>query len=301
MAKIPFNIKFKPQVESGEYKVETRCGSPARVVCWDANSCTPVIFLVTEHDGLDDKDKEYPYSCNEFGRAFPFETETDLFIITPDPELSEFEKELESFYNHHLLVCSHDNQGTVEDSLHNWADKLLTIAKEELVRRGYVIEKKAFHDAVEKVDTEAMKDVSENMDKTELTEFEQRIKDLLAIKCEIFYNEDIGGCYDLKGLCRVILECARKQLQPEIDSEIAKAYEKADNIVYENGVLYGKAEVMKDLPKWKTIKKDDNTNVRIPHVGTNIVGDKMLYIGENAISISRLKKLPGFKEYESHE
>lgn len=61
-----------------------------------------------------------------------------------------------------------------------------------------------------------------------------------------------------------------------------------------------KAAAMKGLPRWKTIKKDDNAIARIPHVGTNMLGERMLYIGENAISISCLMKLPGFKE-DSHE
>lgn len=39
--------------------------------------------------------------------------------------------------------------------------KLLNLAREEFVRQGYVIEKKAFHDAVKKVDPEVMKKVSE--------------------------------------------------------------------------------------------------------------------------------------------
>ena len=87
MAKIPFDIKYRPQIESGEYKVETRNGLPARVVCWDANSYTPIVCLVTEHDDLDDKDKEYTYSCNNFGRAFSIGAPVDLFIVTPEEEL----------------------------------------------------------------------------------------------------------------------------------------------------------------------------------------------------------------------
>lgn len=32
--KIPFDVKFRPQIDSGEYKVETEEGSPARMLCW---------------------------------------------------------------------------------------------------------------------------------------------------------------------------------------------------------------------------------------------------------------------------
>lgn len=35
--KIPFDIKYRPQIESGEYKVETRDGlHSVRIICWDA-------------------------------------------------------------------------------------------------------------------------------------------------------------------------------------------------------------------------------------------------------------------------
>ena len=85
--KIPFDIKYRPQIESGEYKVETRDGLPARVVCWDANSYTPIVFLATEYDDLDDTYKEYTYSCNNFGRAFSIGSPRDLFIVTPEEEL----------------------------------------------------------------------------------------------------------------------------------------------------------------------------------------------------------------------
>ena len=190
-----FDIKFRPQIESGEFKVETRDGRRARIICWDRiDKHYPIIALAPNEGGED----SYEYTNN--GRYFQDgeQTEDDLFIVTPEEELTEFEKELESFYNHHLQVCSYDNQGTVEDSLHDGASKLLALA--------------------------------------------------------------------------------RKELEPEI-----------------------KAEALKDLPRWKTIKKDDNAIIKIPHVGTNILGERMLYIGENAISISCLMKLPGFKEDENHE
>ena len=159
MAKIPFDIKYRPQIESGEYKVETRDGSPARVLCWDANSYTPIVFLVTEHDYLDDKDKEYVYSCNNFGRAFSIDGPRDLFIITPEEELTEFEIRL-------LDWLSDDTSGEIpmermKEVVRNRAAELLSLAREQPIKDGYVIEKKTFHDAVKRVDPEVKKEVSE--------------------------------------------------------------------------------------------------------------------------------------------
>ena len=55
---IPFNIKYRPQIESGEYKVRTASGKPARVVCWDYKSQfnETIYVLITTSDG-------YEYGC----------------------------------------------------------------------------------------------------------------------------------------------------------------------------------------------------------------------------------------------
>ena len=52
----------------------------------------------------------------------------------------------------------------MKEVVRNRAKELLSLAREQLIKEGYVIEKKAYHDAVEKVDPEVMKDVSENVD-----------------------------------------------------------------------------------------------------------------------------------------
>lgn len=130
MAKIPFSIDYRPQIESGKYKVQTRDGRSVRIICWDrkGDDC-PIIAL------LNNTYQEDFYDYFDDGRTTPtLDCGSDLFIITPETELSEFEKELESFYNHHLQVCTCDNQGTVEDSLHDGASKLLALVKKELCK-----------------------------------------------------------------------------------------------------------------------------------------------------------------------
>ena len=161
--KIPFDIKYRPQIESGEYKVETKDGKQVRIVSWDKNGfeCKEIVALVTNATGTE--------SCNIYTidgllRSNSCQKNMNLFIVTPEEELTEFEEELENFYNHHLHVCTYDNQETVEDSLHDGASKLLSIAHEQLIKDGYVIEKKAFHDAVKKVDPKVIKEVSEKWD-----------------------------------------------------------------------------------------------------------------------------------------
>ncbi len=224
--RIPFDIKYRPQIESGEYKVETRDGRLARIICWDANCYTPIVFLATEYDDLDDMDREYPYSCNNFGRNFSVNHPNDLFIVTPEEELTEFEKELESFYNHHLQVCSYDNQGTVEDSLHDGASKLLALARKELLSEKMFIEQT--------------------------------------------YNPDINKAHEL----------GRKE-----------------------GIMLGKAEALKDLPRWKKWGNGACGNgIGIPiaivkrELGNYKLVDSLGIQDEQYIMLSDLEKLPGFKE-----
>jgi len=55
MKKIPFDIKFRPEIEAGKYKVVTEYGEPVRIICWDSKYHTdlPVIALVNDGDGED--------------------------------------------------------------------------------------------------------------------------------------------------------------------------------------------------------------------------------------------------------
>lgn len=123
--KIPFDIKYRPQIESGEYKVETRDGRPVRVVCWDRKYGFPICGLATEADG-----HESYVSCYFDGIADrAYECPSDLFIVTPEPELSEFEKELSK------CLCEASCRPEPENYdawAKEYAPKLLERAKEEL-------------------------------------------------------------------------------------------------------------------------------------------------------------------------
>ena len=188
MAKIPFDIKYRPQIESGEYKVETRDGKPVRVICWDMNSYNHIVALVANYPNYNGSVSEHIFSYSMDGRYNPScSSAEDLFLIAPEPELTEFEKRLVEFYNDGVsLPCDKDgmiNKREADELLHKAANELLSLAREQFIKDGYVIEKKAFHDAVEKVDPEVMKEVSDNYLQIALrTEYEkgrdEALKDL---------------------------------------------------------------------------------------------------------------------------
>lgn len=216
--KIPFDIKYRPQIESGEYKVETRSGLPARIVCWDRNSKDMEILALVYDEHIDENNEELAEVALD-GRMFPRgkDHDYDLFIITPEEEMTEFEKAVGLVFTDAQLI-PRDKDGIAN-----------------------------IHDINEFI--------------------KKKAAELLAL--------------------------AKKELQSEIDAEIEKAYKTQDDVVFRKGWVQDKADALRDLPRWKQIK-DCDTTVRKPHIGTNMIGEKMLYIGNNCISISKIMKLPGF-------
>ena len=209
MAKIPFDIKYRPQIESGEYKVELKDGTPVSIIYWDAKGTSPVIGLFLADDGCETTTQVHPngrWSDDE-----SYDSDYDLFIVTPEEELFDWEKAVGlALTDYQLLPRDKDGIANIHDTnefIKKKAAELLSLAREQLIKDGYVIEKRAFHDAVEKVDPEMMKEVSEDVD----------LSNFIA---------DLGERYPKVSFVEL--------------TRIAKA-------AYD----FGKTEVLKGLPRWK--------------------------------------------------
>lgn len=99
--RIPFDIKYRAQIESGEYKIKTRDGRPARVICWDrfaTKYSNNIVALIT---GDESETAYYYYQDGHLWSKANDEADSslDLFIITPEPELSELEEAAEEYAN----------------------------------------------------------------------------------------------------------------------------------------------------------------------------------------------------------
>ena len=146
MKKIPFNIKYRPQIESGEYKVVTREGRPARIICWNrkvegANVGKNIIALITiGEDGTEDTCAFYQdghFWCKSNDES---DSKYDLFIITNEPELTEFKENLRQVIVESLSGETPNGYGgtmkwTVylsDDDVRKLAPKILELAKKEL-------------------------------------------------------------------------------------------------------------------------------------------------------------------------
>lgn len=196
MAKIAFNIKYRPEIESGKYEVVTQKGLKVRIICWDRNTTYwKLVGLLTSQAG-----NEVVFTYDENGKESEgclHAYENDLYILTDEPELTEFEEEL------------------------------IKILKEEGSPIG--------------------------ADTSKYTE-----GDIAAMHS---YSERL-------------LALARKQLQPEIDAEIDKAYKNSDEVQYRRG----KEDAMEDMPHWRRM-----------YAGAGGSGDgRKLYLIKDVVDTYRL-------------
>ena len=147
----------------------------------------------------------------------------EAFIQSKLSRLTEWEKEVRHFSD---ACARRPNYVPSDGDIRNWAAELLALAREQLIKDGYVIEKKAFHDAVEKVSPETMKEVSDNVDKMKegLTELEQCLLD--------YGNERYMYEYDPTN----VAELNKKVI------ELTKFYANVLRTI-------AKEEILKDLPR----------------------------------------------------
>lgn len=138
MTKIPFTLEA--WLKDKSQKVETRDGRPVKIISFemtDTNDCpiaaqfrlcagTPVVYLF---------DKAGHYK----GEG---DSNYDLFIITPEPELSEFEQKVRVCVTKNLTTHIKDENGEMsstvfidDDTAKKMATELLAIAEREIVNR----------------------------------------------------------------------------------------------------------------------------------------------------------------------
>lgn len=228
--KIPFTLDA--WLKDKSQKIETRNGRPVHYIGLDRAGWQ--VFEVFRTNGT----SEYRTYHDSYLYSGPGESTFDLFIVTPKEELTPFEKKMIQFSDErNSMECDNlpeDREDEIlADHLHGKAAELLDLARDQFIKDGYVIEKKAFHDAVEKVAPEVMKEVSDKVD---------------------------------------------------MEEALRLGYEK------------GKADALKDLPRWKKCCPDTGQIILYKGFCNE---QNCLYVGGYKIMLSDLEKLP--KEDESHE
>lgn len=100
-----------------------------------------------------------------------------------------------------------------------------------------------------------------------------------------------------------LLDLARKELEPETLERLEAAYKNQDDVVYENGKRDGKAEALKDLPRWRKCAdctpKPKWSNEWIFSIDSeNVTRESAIVHKGYFLPLDGLEKLPGFKEDE---
>jgi len=126
-------------------------------------------------------------------------------------------------------------------------------------------------------------------EKDELTEFEKMLQYVL----ECYSGHEFASESEIETLklnAQSLLNLARKQLQPEFEAELDKAYKTADNVQYQKG----KQDVLKDLPKWKRATENKGCCKHVLLLGNEerVVFATEIYEGELYIAMDDLKTLP---------
>ena len=143
MAKIPFDIKYRDKIESGEYKVETESGAPAKIIDWEWNNEHTGVCLAVK---ITEKGKDTGCLYTEYGKRaglFPYEKDSDLFIVTPKPtDMSEFGMKVSEFAEaYELAATDYESEeyktcnGNLQLIIDKYAAELLALAEKEIAKR----------------------------------------------------------------------------------------------------------------------------------------------------------------------
>lgn len=82
MNKIPFNIKYRSQIESGEYRVVTREDRPVEIKIWDLKGNFPVVGVY--YDDKNHRDTAVQVTAEGRCSVTPSEEYCDDFLIITD-------------------------------------------------------------------------------------------------------------------------------------------------------------------------------------------------------------------------
>lgn len=132
--RMPFDISYKDKILSGEYRVTTCTNLDVEIVKWDHPGKYPIVGLATL--GLDHFPTALYFTeegvCNREQNTKLY----DLYLECDDPELTKFE---EGVQNVILNARNHQYLDDLTDytNVHGTAEALLSMAEDELVRRGY--------------------------------------------------------------------------------------------------------------------------------------------------------------------
>lgn len=136
MNKIPFDIKYSPEIEAGKYLVVFN-DKPARIICWDKKHIMDSATIIALIDDGESEHTEYFYEDGSSICAIS----PALYLVPAEPELSEFEVKLWEIMKAEGSAVGPREKFTNDDkrAFHEYSAELLVLARNEIVKSGYAI------------------------------------------------------------------------------------------------------------------------------------------------------------------
>lgn len=114
--KVQFDIKYRPQIESGEAEVVTRDGRAVRIICWDGPFYElPIVGFI---EGMDEPD-----TFTREGGYMPIgngEEDKDLFVVFPLPD-NIFKQAVDTFGADNQIGMLHEEVGELLAAINQYA------------------------------------------------------------------------------------------------------------------------------------------------------------------------------------
>lgn len=292
--RIPFDISKRPQIESGEYKViyveyPSTNQYPVEILKWDSNSDAGCIIGCVRRKG-----KDRIYAFQENGVHTVSDEDDRLFLVTPEPEMSEFEKRLQEVLFEHATTNS-----SAEEKAHQYSFELLVLAKQQLLQSGELLTQEHHEKLMETQYNETLDGVKKNwhdyFTPQAVTDiYNAGRNDVLNEKRKIIVanlTED-----KITGIQHDIIEFLSNMMDARWIDIVKTADAYAERI---------RAEALKDLPRWRNVEADKRyVGCVTRYMDVNGDWNYCMSSGKLSddcqyISIAALEKLP--QEEKDHE
>ena len=130
---VPFDIKYRPEIESGKYKVETRDGRPVTIISWDVDAYEGEIAGFFRLCAGSPTGQLY----NTHGKHYSNNEQYDLYIVG---EMTEFEERLKRCIDLAFnLGKHHPVDADLKSLLVSYVGQLLPLATDHLRKTGYAV------------------------------------------------------------------------------------------------------------------------------------------------------------------
>ena len=114
MKTIPFDIRYRADIESGKVKVVTGKEKPVSILRWDMVGSHPILGCTMVErcnwEGDESWEEERPIAFNNEGHAEGYAPadKMDLFLLVEEPPMTAFEKELNDMLDYAMQHAKPD-------------------------------------------------------------------------------------------------------------------------------------------------------------------------------------------------